>query len=290
MTNLTIFARRAFLNVNPSEDFEYNGTKPKRGYLKRVSSIIRADQIAEATGAKLNPKEGYKNDVCIYVKPNLNPDGDFKFEGKKSYLDIIDEIGYATVLKKHPEVSAIVLSERDYVTLASEGITNRIVLIPQHHCNFDREKRTRKQVTTVGIIGNQREFIYLPVDLKDRLNKRRMNLVEFSEFFTRQDVVDFYKKIDVQIFWKPYRKKLANPLKIVNAASFGIPTIALDEIYYKELGNSYIGVRNLDHFLIELDWLLKSPTRYEAFSALCLKKAEEYHIEKIAKLYKDLLK
>lgn len=288
MTSISIFAQRAFLNTNPNREFVYNGTKPVRGYLKRVSSIIRADQIAEATHAKLNPKKGYRNGVCIYVKPNLNPNGDFKFESKSSYLDIIDELGYVSVLKKHPEASAIVLSEQDYITLAATGITNKIVLIPQQHCNFDREKRTRKQITTAGVIGNYRAFSYLPADLKPSLLKRGMKLLEFSEFFTRQDIIDFYKQIDIQIVWRPYRKILANPLKIVNAASFGIPTIALDEIYFKEMGNCYIGVGNLEHFLVELDKLRKSPALYTGYSQLALKKAENYHIENIAKLYKDL--
>ncbi len=286
---LSIFASGAFLNTNPRHEFVYNGTKPIRGYLKRVSSIIRADQIAEATSAKRNPKKGYSEDVCIYVKPNLDADHDFKFEGKSSYLDVIDDLSYVPLLKKYPDVSAIVISERDYITLTSEGITNKIVLIPQHHCNFERAKRLRKKIKTVGVIGTKRAFPYLPADLKARLAERDMDLLEFSEFFTRQDIIDFYKKIDVQIVWRPYRKKLANPLKIVNAASFGIPTIALEEIYFKEMGNCYIGVRDLDHFLVELDRLRNSPILYQAYSNLCLKKAEEYHIDRIAGLYKDLV-
>ncbi len=288
MKSISIFAVRAFLSTDPKHEFVFEGIKPEAGYLKRVSSIIRADQIAEAVNAKLNPKQDYKNDVCIYIKPGLDKDGDLNFESKSSYIDIIDELGYASVLKKHPELSAIVLSEQDYLTLASTGITNKIVLIPQHHCNFNREKRVRNKITTVGVIGHYKAFPYLPSELKSALAERGMELLEFSEFFTRQDIIDFYKKIDVQIVWRPYRKRLANPLKIVNAASFGIPTIALDEIYFKEMGNCYIGVSDFDNFLTELDKLRSSPTIYKAYSELCLKKAEEYHIEKIAQLYKNL--
>ena len=286
--SISIFAERAFLNTNPGQEFVYTGSKPARGYLKRVSSIIRADQIAEATGARLNPKSGYQKDICIYIKPVLGPNNGFKFRGKSSYLDVIDELGYTATLKKHPEVSAIVCSERDYISLASVGLTNKIMLIPQHHCNFNREQRTRKKVTVVGVIGNYRAFPCLPTDLKPRLAKRGMKLLEFSEFFTRQDIIDFYKKIDIQIVWRPWRKSLANPLKIVNAASFGIPTIALEEIYFKELGSCYIGVADLEQFLVELDRLRLTPALYSAYSKLCREKAEEYHIEKIAKLYKDL--
>ena len=282
---ISIFAKRAFLNVSPNQDFEYNGTKPL-GYLKRVSSIIRADQICEATGAKLNPKTGYAQDVCIYVKPDIGPD--FKFEGKKPYLDVIDGYYYVQTLRDNPKVGAIVCSESDYFWLAGQNIPNKIVLIPQHHCNYKREIRKRKEIKTVGVIGTKKAFSYLPPELALLLKARGMELMQFSQFFTRQDIIHFYKQIDIQIVWRPYRKKLANPLKIVNAASFGIPTIALDETYFKEVAKCYIGVNNFSQFLSELDRLRSSPVLYKAYSGFCIAKAENYHIEKIANLYKKL--
>ncbi len=285
---ISIFAKRAFLSTQPSQEYDSGNKKPANGYLKRVSSIIRADQIAEAIGAKLNPTKGYKNDVCIYVKPNPNSSGDYRFEGKSAYLDIIDEIGYIEQLKKYPEVGAIVLSQRDYINLSTQGLKNKIVHIPQHHCNFNREKRTRKKITVAGVIGNAKAFSFLPPDLKLRLRERGIKLIEFSNFFSREDIIDFYKKIDIQVVWRPYKKNLANPLKIVNAASFGIPTIALDESHFKDLGNCYIGVNKTDQLFSELDLLIKYPERYKAFSELCIERAEEYHIDKIAQLYKNL--
>lgn len=285
-SGISIFAPPVFLNTAPGQEFVFDGTKPK-GYLKRVSSLIRK-QLADALNAKFNPKKGYENDICIYIKPNLDSNRDFKFEGKSSYLDIADELFYTEVLRKHPEVTAIVSSERDYISLATEGIPNKIVLLPQHHCNFERAVRTRKGIKTAGVIGNSKAFRYLPPELKTRLEERGIKLIAFSEFFRREDIVDFYKKIDIQIVWRPWRKKLANPQKIINAASFGIPTIALDESYFDEAGNCYIGVNDLNHFFKELDLLIKHPARYEAFSKLCLKKAEEYHIDKIVSMYQEL--
>ena len=100
--------------------------------------------------------------------------------------------------------------------------------------------------------------------------------------------------IDLQIVWRPYEKILSNPLKIVNAASFGIPTIALDEPAFKEFGDIendlkyYLPVLGLTNFLDELDNLIESPDTYKLFSEKCLEKAEEYHISNIAKLYKEL--
>ena len=176
----------------------------------------------------------------------------------------------------------------DFEVLSHE-LSNKIVLIPQHHCNFERATRTRKGVTVVGIIGTPHAFRFLPDGLKPELAKRGMNLLEYSHFFQREDIVDFYKKIDVQIIWRPYSKKLSNPLKIVNSASFGIPTIARDEPCFKEMENCYIPVYTLEEFMSELDSLRSNPPLYKKFAKRCLKTAENYHIDKISKLYKNLL-
>src|SRR3989344_3607336 len=272
--SISIFAKRAFRAYRDR-------------HLQRVSSIIRGEQIAAQIGAKLNPKRGYENDVCIYVKPHVPRGYDFKFEGRKPYLDIIDGWTLGPVLTMHPEVTAIACSRTDCDTLG-QIVNNKIIFIPQHHCNFERLKRDWDQITTVGVIGTTGAFPFLPEGLKDRLAERGMDFIEFSNFYTRQDIVDFYKKTDVQIVWRPYRKRLANPLKIVNAASFGIPTIALDEPYFKEMRDCYIPVHTLDEFLNELDNLRSNPELYEKYAKRCLKKAEEYHIENIAKLYQEL--
>ena len=283
---ISIFAKEAFLNINPNEPFRLR-TKVPRGHLLRVSSMIKGDQIAEYIGAKLNPTEGYENDICIYVKPMVRKGDDFKFEGKKAYLDIIDGANLAQVAHKHPEVGVITCSQADYELMSKELPNNKIVLIPQHHVNFERIKRTRTEVKTVGVIGTRGAFPFLPKGLKEALTERGIELLEFSKFFSRQDIIDFYMSIDLQIVWRPYKKILSNPLKIVNAASFGIPTIALDEPAFHEVEKCYIPVNNLEGFLHQLD-RLKEDWLYYTYGQECLEKAEEYHIENIAKLYQQL--
>jgi len=285
---ISIFAKRAFYNINPSEEYDKR-TKPLngRGHLMRVSSIIRADQIAKRLKIQLNPTCCYKHDVCIYVKPMVRRGEGLKFEGKRSYLDIIDGWGLIPLLEKHPDVGVIVCSRQDEVTL-TRFLPNKIVFIPQHHCNFDREKRTRKGIKTVGVIGTAGAFAFLPKDLKMKLAERGIDLLAYSRFLSQKDIIDFYKQIDVQIVWRPYRMRLSNPLKLVNAASFGIPTIALAEDVFKELEGCYIGVKDLDGFLRELDRLIEKPEIYSEISENCLKKAEEYHIDNVAKLYLTL--
>lgn len=259
-------------------------------HLTRVSSIIRAQQIADYIGAKLNPIEGYQNGVCIYVKPPYKSGSDLKFYGKP-YLDIVDSIELCELARKHPEVTVISLSDWSHKIL-KKLLPNKIINIPQQHCNFERAHRNTTQIKKVGIIGVLKAFEYLPESLRRRLKRRGTELVEFSKFSTRQDIVNFYMGIDVQIVWRPYynykKDLLANPLKIVNASSFGIPTIAYAEKAFEEMKGCYIPVRTLEEFLTELDKLRSRPALYNKYAKRCLEKAEAYHIEKIAQMYKNL--
>jgi len=252
----------------------------------RVSSLIRGNQMAEKLECKLNPTEGYENDVCIYVKPHVKDGEDFKFEGKP-YLDIIDGWGLVPLMMKHPEVPVIAISQWDKENL-ERYLKNKIVFIPQHHVNYERVIRKPDAVTKVGIVGTEASFPFVPGELKRRLAERGMELVELSHFETRKGIQDFYRDLFVQIVWRPYRRKMGNPLKLVNGASFGVPTIALYEETFKELDGYYLPVKTLDEFFIELDKLRNNPVYYADYSAKLIGKAEEYHIDKIAELYKQL--
>lgn len=287
---ISIFAKPTFININPHEAFK-DRVKPvpdNRGHLMRVSSMIRGDQIADQIGAKLNPESGYENDVCIYVKPHLKKDSmDFEFEGRKAYLDIVDGHNLGQLLNKHSEVGLIVCSQVDKKTM-SKVVPNEITVIPQHHCNYERLRRNTNEIKRVGVIGTAGAFPLLPKKLKQELKKRGVELVEYSRFFSRQDVIDFYMSIDVQIIWRPYKKLLSNPLKMVNACSFGVPTIALDEEAFHELSGYYMPVRDLGGFLGYLDALKSTPGMYDDYSKRCYIKAEHYHIENVGNLYKKL--
>ncbi len=288
MSNIAIFAKRAFLNTNPSQEF-ISKEKSYKGYghLQRVSSIIRADQIADYLGAKFNPTEGYQDDVTVYVKPYVKKGNDFVFEGKRAYLDIVDGHNLGQLALKYPEVGVIVCSQADYETM-SNALPNKIVLIPQHHANFERQKKKRTAIKVVGIIGEKNAFDYIPRKIREELKKRDIELLEYSKFFSRQDIIDFYMNIDVQLVWRPYRKILSNPLKIVNASSFGVPTIALDEPAFKEMEGTYIGVTTPEEWLSRFDYLCDNDDVYDAVSQYCREKAENYHISSVAKLYQQL--
>lgn len=260
-------------------------------HLQRVSTILRGEQMAAyMLNARLNPTSGYENDVCIYVKPHIKRDQDYKFEGHP-YLDIVDGFNLIHTLNKYPEVPAIVFSDMDEQTM-SEYVKNRIVVIPHQHVNFERERRERNEVTRVGVIGSEGAFAYIPDEIRHGIADRKMKLVQHSVMYPRMSVTKFYQNIDVQIVWRPYqlphKPGLYNPFKIVNTSAFGVPTIALDEPAFKEMDGCYIPVKTAEEFLTQLDALRTSSTLYTDISKICLEKSERYHIENIAKLYKNL--
>ncbi len=291
-SNISIFAKPAFLNVASSRPFKYEGKPPRHGHLMRISSITRGEQIANQIGAKLNPTEGYQNDICIYVKPPSTPGQDFLFEGSKSFLDIQDAPGCIDLLKNHPEV--VVISCSDWMSeVLKKTLPNKVITIPEHHCNFERLRRSRKEITVVGCIGTAGSFKYMPKDIKERLAERGIEYRGFTKIFTREDVVNFYLGIDIQIIWRPQinssSNQLRNPLKVINASSFGIPTIMYEEKSAEEMEGCYIPVHTLDEFLAELDKLRTDPKLYEQYSKRCIEKSEKYHIDKIAQLYRNLV-
>lgn len=281
---ISFFAKRAFTNVSPTRAYEIGD--PRRGHLLRVSSMIRADQMAERLGARLNPESDYEQDTCIYVKPHVKPGDGFEFKGR-AWLDIIDGWDLRTVARAAPTVGVIACSTLDGVILQRE-LPNNVVVIPQHHCNFERVTRERSGVTRVGCIGTEGAWKDLPAGLEEALGKRGVALERFSQFWQRQDIIDFYRRIDVQIVWRPYRKRLANPLKLVNAGSFGVPTIALHEDYFNEFGDAYIPVGSLAEFLTKLDELRSWPLLYDQWANRARVKAEAYHIDRIAEKYRSL--
>jgi len=282
---ISIFAKPPFLNTNPSQPYIF-GTPIRHGHLMRVSSLIRGIQMADSLKCKLNPIEGFENDVCIYVKPHVRTDGDFKFEGKP-YLDIVDGWDLIHLLRKHPEVPVICMSQFDCENVA-RYCDNRIVFIPQHHINHERVMRNPEAVVNVGIVGTEQSFPFVPEDLKLKLTERGMKLVFLSKFDKLEDIKDFYKDLYVQIVWRPYRRKMGNPLKLVNGASFGVPTIAYYEDTFKEMNGYYIPVKTINEFVEELDKLRSDARAYGEFSKKIFNKAEEYHIDKIADLYRKL--
>jgi hypothetical protein len=249
--------------------------------LHRVSSKVRGEEISEYIGANLNSK---RSDINIFVKPySLNEvkDGD--------WVDFLDGGKYYDLLLKRPGVNIIASSQRSFEWL-KDNLKNKIVLIPSHHLNFQRLHRKRKSRISGGYIGSPSPIatkIYDEVRL--RFADIGMGFHTCFNYKVRDDAVNLFLKTDIFViadFSKDYNPHKI-PTKIINAASFGIPTIAFPLEGYKELEGYYIKANNLDEVMVEAE-KLKNIDYYKGWSRSVLRMAEGYHISKIAELYKKL--
>lgn len=276
--NISIFARPYFSGVD--ED------SPTVPYLHRGTSLIRGEQIAKFIGAKYNPTEGFEDDLRIYLKPrslDQIKDGE--------YIDVSDSGDFIIkLLEDRPKLKLIASSLAIYEYL-KEKLPNKTELIPEHHCNFERMGRTRNKLTVVGYVGSPKPFIFgMNSEIEKHLAKIGLKFIALYYYKNRQDVTSFYKRIDLQIiphFWPDDSKIYRHPTKMISAASYGIPTIAVRKSGYKEWEGNYIPVQSIEEMILEVE-KLKNKDFYEDWSKKIIDPTEPYHIENIAKLYRQL--
>ncbi len=257
------------------------------------SEHTRGIQMAEYLGCKINSRIA-KDDVLIYVKctPSLN----ISDRVKAVYIDPIDAPNTVEVCNKTPFARVIVLTPAMKQSLQDSGVKNDIVVIPEHSCNFEGAVRERADITKAGYIGSRHCFYLRFDEVRQRLLEHG---IEFEYFLcekdvTRQQVVDFYKRIDIQIAFRPEHidcrnPMYRNPLKIVNAGSFKIPTVAYPEFAYRTYAKfCYIDAVDLDDVIRCCVELSKNKCLYETYSLRAYELSQMYTIDKIAKFYKEL--
>lgn len=271
---ISFFAKSAFLR----ED------KTTGVFVTRVSSRIRGEEISEYLGAKYNPQERSVDNVCIFLKPrglDSIMDGD--------YVDILDEISLIPKLNERPGIKVIAMSQIQYEYL-KENLKNEVFLIHHHHINFERFRRTRKDNLVGGAIGHSKYAHDLYEKIKNTLSGSSIDFVSILTYQTRQDMIDFFKKIDFLVAWNIDEYKdypHSHPTKLINAASFGIPTLTQPIAGYKEFAEFYIPIKDMDS-LVEEAVKLKDINYYHQWSDAAFKESERYHISKIAELYRQL--
>lgn len=262
------------------------------------SGILRGTQPAEYLNARINPESDFEDDVCIYVKlepPEVYP--------KKSWLDIIDAPERLRWLDQHPTMGVIANSRLGHAYLSKRLNRNDIVLIPEHHCNYERWQRPiDREVKVVGVCGNPHSIQIPHEEIKKMIEDLGLEYRPlFSKDLTgREQVANYYKDIDIQIVWRPRfsgqerlvsDKYLRNPIKLANAGSYGIPTVAFPEpSYVDEFENSFIHAETIDQLIEGVRTLKNSPELYGQYSTMSLEYSEVYHMEHISKLYLNLLK
>lgn len=262
-------------------------------FAKGGAGYVRGRQMAQYLGGKENPKKGFKNDICIYVKV-IPPDN----HPKHSYMDVDDSWHAAEWLKSHPEMGVIAIAEtaKDYL----EKLLNRndIIFIPHQHINFERWVRPKRPVKTVGIMGAVSSFQY-PVDKFDKeLRAIGLELIDGRDYWKKHKLypdrlktLEIYKNFDIQVVWRPqYKYELEapfkNPNKLENAGSLGIPTVSYPEpSFVREWNRRFIQVDSIQRMIKICDRLKNDSNYYNWYARKALQRAEDYHIDNVAKMY-----
>lgn len=268
-----------------------------------LSSEIRGQQIGRALQARQNPTRDYADNICILVKvlPKLlRRDRQLEFNYNHTYLDLLDYSGGLPWVGSRPYIKVIAASRSSERCIREHCAKNPIVFIPQHHCNFERLRRPQRPVRTVSYIG----LMPTPPPWYETVNaavhKMGLEMRYFTEFCTRQEVVDAYLQTDIQFTWydetMPDRwRQMKNALKVVNGASFGIPTVASYEPAYEaECAGWY---RPSSTLADAMDGIWN--TKFAMEQGLSFGRvggsvdhlpdfAEPYHIDNIAQLYRRL--
>jgi len=251
----------------------------------RLSARIRGNEIAERLGVKLNPKDGYENDTRIYIKPNS-----LDYVLRDSWVDVLDGGKFVKKIAKRPDLKLIACTQHSYDVL-KKMLPNKIVLIPHHHLNFERYVRDRKSIDTCGYIGSPSSLAYkMYGKIGKEIRKSGMKFVAKFKLNKREVAVNFYRKIDILVIgaWElGDRHPHKIPTKIINAASFGIPTVAYPLNGYKEIEGHYIRAGNMREMIDGIN-RLRNKHYYCQWPQELIKMAEPYHIDNVVKLYKNL--
>jgi hypothetical protein len=245
------------------------------------SGQVRGLQMAQYFKARLDPAEWrYDFDVHVWVK--MEPEH-VEWPGRH-YLDVIDEPRRIPWLREHPECGVIAMSLSGQEYLQEQLGRDDVLFIPVHHCNFGRARRAEREMQVAGVVGGQGAIQCDVAELEAVLNRQGLEFRWLQDYKTPEEIVAFYQTIDVQIVWRPMQRPLKEPLKIVNAMSLGIPTVAYPEPAYQEVEGYYWPVTNHAQLAASIEELKRG------FDAQRLvDKAEEYHIDNVAKLYRGLL-
>ena len=277
--------KKIAINVRPSV---WRPDHKVEKYINRVSSKVRGKEVAQYIGAKFNVKTREQNEVIVWIKPKFLTtvkDGD--------YVDVLDDLEIIPLLKQRPQVKVIAMTKLQYEHFKKE-LSNEITLIPHHHINFERHRRVRNKILVGGMIGSASPS-QVALDLADKVRRGLAKVgIEFTTCFnprTREEVIDYYKSIDFLVIFNPSsdtRSVLCDhPTKMINAASFGIHTLAQPRLGYGEFAGFYIPIETVDDIVREAT-KLKNADYYNQWAGKLLPEAEKYHISNTSKLYLNL--
>lgn len=254
------------------------------------SWIIRGLQKAELFNGRINPTSDYMDDVCIWIKSYPTNENNIP---PYVYVDVMDRPHLESWLSKHPRVTVITAAPIAMRYMQEHLKQNKIIYIPQDHCNFDRIRIPKRPIRVVGVIGGSPSIQWPLEEVEKMFAEIGLEFKFFTRWKSREDLIKSYSQLDIQIVYRPWSKYpwLNNLGKLSNAGSFGIPTVAFPEkSYYEEWEDYCLWGGTIEDIVNQVKRLKDDPVLYHDMSEKAIEKAEEYHIDNISKYYLELLK
>ncbi len=260
------------------------------------SGLVRGEQIARPLGAPFNPDTHSADALCVHVGRKVQ-----EAPGRH----VVDLVGCHRLVRWVAGTSHEVICFSDHsAEYVRSMISNRIHVIPQHHCNEARFLREERPVKVVGFIGAYFSFQYPIPEMTARCADLGLKFVAALESKAprrptqyageRERVVDFYRGIDIQVAFRFYAEhdhndKLKDAFKVMNAGSFGIPTVSAPEFGYEaDARGAYVPARTADEMIAACGRLAGDHTYYQDIAGKARELSERHHISHILPLYEAL--
>lgn len=259
------------------------------------SGEIRGRQIAAELQRRghdvaVDPGMLYRGDVVLCVKSM--PEDSAVRHVARILMDVIDSPASLEWLKGHEKVEIVSIGRTHAAYMQELFPGRRVWLLPEHHCNREGARVRVEQPRVVGYCGTL-EGLQLKVDdIIKAIAPLGYELILNYDPPTREDVCRFYRCIDVQLCWRPSLSdpRLKNPLKLVNAGSFGVPTIAWPEVsYVEECPSEFLTALTLDDVVGYLSNFRECSRGYRTWCDVAYQLSERYSLERVASMYEEVL-
>ena len=247
---------------------------------------VRGRQVAERLGGKFNPIEGFEDDICIFVgsRPRIE-------RPLRTFLDPGEKRLQLHYIAHYKEIRVISWSNAQFARLKYLYPNRPIYLIPQHHCNFEHEQRPDRPIVKVGVVGPHTSVYHPLEDLRARLENVGLQFHLTATPRNQREAANAYKELDIQLVFRNILPGLEyrSPLKVINAGSFGIPTVAFPEPAFEmEVKGTYLPAETIDELIEGARALSTNPSLYRKYADAARATATEYHIDKIIPHYRKL--